>query len=99
MRDRRVGKLQNRESLLRVAIALAVIAALALPPMAFSQGCSLCITQAANSGARLIQALRSGIVVLIIPPLSMCLAAMAVAYRKRNRFHQTDQSLKPGSDW
>jgi hypothetical protein len=76
-----------------------VLAALAVPPPAFSQGCSLCYTQAANSGARLIQALRNGIVILIIPPVSMCLGAMVLAYRKRNRFHQADTRPESRSDW
>jgi len=82
-----------------VAIALVLLAALALPPVAFSQGCSLCYTQAANSGVRLIRALRTGIVILILPPLSMCLAAMALAYRKRNQFQQADRCREPGADW
>jgi O-antigen/teichoic acid export membrane protein len=81
-----------------VAVALAVFV-LALPPLAFSQGCSLCYTQAANSGARLIRALRSGIVILIIPPVSMCIGAMVMAYRKRNQFHQADRAADAGSDW
>ena len=92
-------KLRIRKSLPMVAIALAVLAAFALPPMAFSQGCSLCYTQVAKSGARMIRALRSGIVILIVPPLSMCVGMMVAAYRKRNQFHQADRSLEAGSDW
>jgi hypothetical protein len=34
----------------------------------FSQSCALCYTQAASAGARMIQALRSGILILIVPP-------------------------------
>ncbi len=82
-----------------VAMAATVLLALALPPLAFSQGCSLCYTQAANSGARLIRALRSGIVILVVPPLSMCIGAMVVAYRKRNQFRQADGCAERGSDW
>ncbi len=87
------------KSALPVAIAVAVLLALTLPPLTFSQGCSLCYTQAANSGARLIRALRSGIVILVIPPLSMCIGAMVLAYRKRNQFHQADRCAEQGSDW
>lgn len=82
-----------------IGIMLAVLVALTLPPLAFSQGCALCYTQAAASGARMIQALRSGIVVLIIPPVSLCLAAIALAYRRRNQFNQTDTRVEPSSDW
>ena len=92
-------KLIGPRSLLGFSIALLVLAALVLPSPAFSQGCALCYTQAANSGARLIRALRSGIVILIIPPLSLCLGAMVLAYRRRNQFHQADQDAQPASDW
>lgn len=92
-------KSKTRKSLLKIAIALAVFVAIALPPIASAQGCSLCYTQVANSGARMIRALRSGIVILIIPPVSMCVGMMVAAYRKRNQFHQADRGLEPGSEW
>lgn len=94
MRKSRIAEL-----LLRVATGLVLMAALMLPPRAFSQGCALCYTQAAASGARMIKALRSGIVILIIPPLSMCMGAIALAYRKRNQFNEADPHVEPGSDW
>ncbi len=87
------------KSLCLVAVALAVLIALLLPPLAFSQGCALCYTQAAASGARMIRALRSGIVILIIPPLLMCTGAIALAYRKRNQFNDAGKLVKPGTDW
>lgn len=82
-----------------IGIALVLLVALTLATPAFSQGCALCYTQAANSGARMIRALRSGIIILIIPPLSMCMGAVVLAYRKRNQFNQTDTRVEPGSDW
>jgi hypothetical protein len=97
--DDLMPKFKIRESLLAVAIGLLALCALAHPAMAFGQGCSLCYTQAANSGARLIRALRSGIVILMVPPVSICIGAMVLAYRKRNQFHQADRGLKTGSDW
>jgi len=90
---------QKSRLMLRVAIGLVFVAALMLPPLAFSQGCALCYTQAAASGARMIRALKNGIVILIIPPLSMCLGAIALAYRKRNQFNEADPRVEPGSDW
>jgi len=93
-----VRKFRIQELALLAVIAVALLA-LALPPLAFSQGCSLCYTQAANSGARLIRALRSGIVILIIPPLSICLGAIFLTCNKRNQFHRADRSPEAGSDW
>jgi len=94
-----VRKLRIGRSFCLIGVALAVLVALTLPPQAFSQGCALCYTQAAASGARTIQALRSGIVILIIPPLSMCMGAMVLAYRRRDKFSQADTRLRSGSDW
>ena len=91
-------KLTSGRSLYLIGIMAALAVALTLPPLAFSQGCALCYTQAAASGARMIRALRSGIIILIIPPLSLCMAAIALTYRKRNQFHQADTEVEPGLD-
>lgn len=82
-----------------VAVLAVGLLAVALPATAFAQGCSLCYTQAANSGNRLIRALRNGIVILIIPPLSLCFGAMFLAFRKRNQFYEANGHLESGSDW
>jgi hypothetical protein len=54
---------------------------------AWSQSCALCYTQAAQSTTRFIQALRSGILILIVPPTFMSVGFTLMAYRKRNRYH------------
>ncbi len=59
-----------------------------LPPALFGQGCSLCYTQAAASTQRFIQALRSGILILMFPPMGLCIAITVIAYKRRNRFYQ-----------
>ncbi|MGZ7092952.1 MAG: hypothetical protein ACXVJ2_08005 [Candidatus Angelobacter sp.] len=59
---------------------------------AFSQGCALCYTQAASSGARMIQALKSGILVLIVPPTLGSVGMIFIMYKKR------DQVRDPGED-
>ncbi len=64
-------------------------AALCLTPSAlFAQGCALCYTQAANSPQRFIHALRSGILVLMLPPMFLSVMFAVMAYRRRNSFHQ-----------
>lgn len=72
------------------AVVLAVLVMLTAPLPAFSQNCVLCYTQAAAAGARMIQALRSGIVVLMIPPMFMSIGITILAYRKRNQFRAED---------
>jgi hypothetical protein len=77
-----------------------VIVLLILAPLpAFSQSCSLCYTQAAAAGARFIAALRSGILVLVVPPMFMSVGITVMAYRKRNQFHQTDGGLEADQSW
>jgi hypothetical protein len=73
---------------LGMAIILLAVLALAAPHAAFAQSCSLCYTQAAASTQRFIQALRSGILILMIPPMCLCVAITLIAYKRRNRFYE-----------
>jgi len=64
---------------------------------AFSQGCALCYTQAASSGSRMIQALKSGILVLIVPPTLGSIGMIVVIYKKRNQVRgsgENDESFR-----
>ena len=81
------------------AIAAMAFAAFTFAPPAFSQNCALCYTQAASSGHRMIEALRSGILVLIVPPTLMWLVLAAISYSKRNQFKHADHLPRPASDW
>ena len=58
---------------------------------AFSQGCALCYTQAASSGARMIQALKSGILILIVPPTLGSVGMIFVMYKKRDQVRHSDE--------
>ena len=68
----------------------AAVLLFALP--AFSQNCALCYTRAASNGAKLIAALRSGIVVLIVPPMFMSVGITWLAYKKNNHFGSGEQN-------
>jgi hypothetical protein len=78
---------------------LATGLAILLAPSAFCQSCSLCYTQAASSGSRMIEALRSGILVLIVPPTLMWLVIFAIMYAKRNQHKHADSVPGSRSDW
>jgi hypothetical protein len=67
---------------------VAFLVALGVPSLAFAQNCALCYTQAARGGSRLIEALRSGILILVIPPMLICVGIAVMAYRKRNQFNE-----------
>jgi len=77
--------------------ALAVMVLITTVP-AFSQSCALCYTQAASSGRQMIEALRSGILILVIPPT---LGTIAVLFLLRHRRNQIRRSEANGSrlDW
>ncbi len=67
------------------------------PVPALAQSCALCYTQAASSGSRMIQALKSGILILIAPPTFMSLGLYVVCYRKRNKTRDIEHESE--SDW
>ncbi len=66
----------------------ALLAALITPTLVFAQSCALCYSQAAGAGARLIQALRSGILIIVLPPMLICIGIGFMTYRKRNQFNE-----------
>ncbi len=66
---------------------------------AYAQSCALCYTQAAGAGHRLIQGLRTGILVLIVPPMFMSVGITVLAYKKRNRTNDRPESRKSAYDW
>lgn len=77
--------------------ALVGLVILLAPAPAFAQNCALCYTQAAASGSRMIQALKSGILILIAPPTFMSIGLIFVCYRKRNQTR--GDSAGSGGDW
>lgn len=77
----------RRSFLIVVASALTLLIA---PVPGFAQGCAMCYTSAAAAKAGAIQALRSGILILLVPPLLMFGAIFVVIYRYRNRFNGAD---------
>ena len=70
---------------------------LATPLPALAQSCALCYTQAVSAGARMIQALRSGIMILIVPPTLMSVGMIFILYRSRNRFRKTAGTAESGA--
>jgi len=84
---------------LLIGIVLLALAMLVAPLPAFSQSCALCYTQAASAGARMIQALRSGILILIVPPTFMSVGMIFIVYRKRNQFRQADDAPDSDRNW
>jgi hypothetical protein len=70
---------------------------LAAPHPVAAQSCALCYTQAASSGNRMIQALRSGILILIVPPTLLSVGMIFVLYHKRYQVRPGDDAPKSDS--
>ncbi|HKV49415.1 MAG TPA: hypothetical protein VJN69_15075 [Candidatus Acidoferrales bacterium] len=66
-------------------IAAATIAALTVfAPHVAAQGCAMCYQNAAASGAKGQEALRHGILILLIPALTLFGGIIAAIYRRDN---------------
>ena len=85
--------------LLLLAIAILGLMLLASPVPLFAQNCALCYTQAASAGGRMIQALRSGILILIIPPTLMSVGMIFIVRQKRSQFKRSETADYSGQDW
>jgi hypothetical protein len=90
---RKARELRAATPLLLVAMALISLAA---PSVAMAQSCALCYTQAASAGARMIQALQSGILILIVPPTLMSVAMIFIVKHKRYQFRQDEEPPSDG---
>jgi hypothetical protein len=89
-----------RESRLRLArFGLAALILLLTAAPAFSQSCSLCYTQAASAGARMIAALQSGILILVIPPTLASVGMIFVVHHKRNQVRRSDDASDADGEW
>ena len=82
-----------------MVLALAGTILLLAPLPLFSQNCALCYTQAASSGARMIQALKSGILILVVPPTLMSVGLVFIVRRKNGQVRDTDSQGESEQDW
>lgn len=76
-----------------------VVFFLLLAAPAFSQGCALCYTQASSAGARMIEALRSGILVLVLPPTFASVAMLFIVHRKSTQIRRLESKDSSRFDW
>jgi hypothetical protein len=82
----------------RAKLALTAAVVLTANAACYAQSCALCYTQAAGAGHRFIQGLRTGILVLIVPPMFMSVGITVLAYKKRNRTNDADHP-KNNDEW
>jgi hypothetical protein len=93
------ASMKDWKSIGMLLIALAGLMLLFMPLPASAQSCALCYTQAASSGARMIQALKSGILILIAPPTLMTVGVIFVCYHKRNQTREDHPEHSQDNSW
>jgi hypothetical protein len=57
---------------------------------AFAQACPLCVNNVAASKPSFIAGLRHGILILLFPPLAICLSIGMMTYKRRHHYNQND---------
>ncbi|MGA2899491.1 MAG: hypothetical protein ABSF40_04580 [Candidatus Acidiferrales bacterium] len=66
-----------------LVLALSVLL-VSVAPSAAAQGCAMCYQNASASGPQGAQALRHGILILMLPTLSLFIGIFALIYHRRN---------------
>jgi len=89
-----LSRMKVAGKLLLTGVALVGLLTFATPRPAAAQSCALCYTQAASSGSRMIQALKSGILILIVPPTLLSVGMIFVLYRKRYQVRPANDAPK-----
>jgi hypothetical protein len=82
-----------------ILIGLAGLGLFATPLPALAQSCALCYTQAASAGTRMIQALQSGILILIAPPTLASIGMIFIIYHKRNQIRKAAGAAESQAIW
>jgi hypothetical protein len=70
-------------SVVFVAVGLSLLL-VSVAPSAAAQGCAMCYQNASASGPQGAQALRHGILILMLPTLTLFTGIFALIYRRRN---------------
>lgn len=79
---------------------LPLLAVLARPAALSAPGCALCSQSAAAAPPHFMEALMSGMVILMIPAFLICAGIAVLAYRKRKQWVETEGRRRgePGFD-
>jgi hypothetical protein len=95
-----VGAMNRTGPSARLAFLFVVAMVLFVVPLpALAQSCALCYTQAASAGGRMIEALKSGILILIVPPTLMSIAMVFIMYRNRSRCRDAESTVESKATW
>jgi hypothetical protein len=90
----------GRLPVFRLAAGVFLLVALLsmVAPHLAAQGCAMCYQNAASSGAQGRTALRHGILILLLPALSLFLGILFLIYRRRAVTRFLDDPTRPDLD-
>jgi hypothetical protein len=70
----------------RCSTAAIAVLLLLSPAAAWGMNCPFCYSKAMSSSTGMLQAFRSGIIILMIPPFLMSIGIALLVYKRRNSF-------------
>lgn len=82
----------------RMRLLLLAVLLTAASTASFAQ-CALCYSSAKAGGKKFVQGLKSGILVLIVPPMFMSVGFAVFAYKKRNRYNDDEERDRLDNEW
>ena len=94
-----LARMRVGRPLLLIGVVLIGLLLATTPRSTAAQSCALCYTQAASSGNQMIQALRSGILILIVPPTLLSVGMIFVLYHKRYQVRPADDDAPKSDSW
>jgi hypothetical protein len=81
------GRMRNATRLKSASRAPLAFLAIALSPASlYARSCPMCYQAAANSSSQFFEALKHGIIFMMLGPLVITGAIVYIAYQKRNQF-------------
>ena len=83
--------MKGRPRIVRFIRALPLLALFRFPLTAVAQGCASCYTTTAAGGAQTVHALRSGILLLLIPPVAIFGAIVITMKNWKPRAQERDR--------
>jgi hypothetical protein len=81
--DMKMKRCLTNRSAVFLALGLSLLL-VSFVPSAAAQGCAMCYQNASASGPQGAQALRHGILILMLPTLTLFTGIFALIYRRRN---------------
>ena len=92
------GSLKLQHYMRRIIVGAVCLGSFVASTAAWAQSCPLCYRAAATSKSGAVAALRSGILILMIPPVIIFGLVTLMAVRGRDRFIDSEEAAASGTE-